>query len=69
MAEILKKNVNNPDCHIVALTGPGISAESGNSNFRGEVGYWKIGSMNYTPAKLQHLKNFKHFIEKSGFGI
>lgn len=34
------------------LTGAGISAESGVPTFRGEEGYWRIGSRNYFPQEL-----------------
>ena len=37
---------------IYALTGAGISAESGIPTFRGEEGYWRIGSRNYFPEEL-----------------
>jgi NAD-dependent deacetylase len=36
----------------VFLTGAGISAESGIPTFRGEEGYWKVGSRNYQPQEL-----------------
>jgi len=34
------------------ITGAGVSAESGIPTFRGEDGYWKIGSINYTPQQM-----------------
>lgn len=37
---------------ILVLTGAGISAESGIPTFRGEEGYWRIGSRNYFPQEL-----------------
>lgn len=37
---------------IVFLTGAGISAESGIPTFRGEEGYWTVGSKNYHPMDL-----------------
>jgi NAD-dependent deacetylase len=37
---------------VLALTGAGISAESGIPTFRGEEGYWRIGSRNYFPEEL-----------------
>jgi NAD-dependent deacetylase len=37
---------------ILFLTGAGISAESGIPTFRGEEGYWRIGSRNYFPEEL-----------------
>jgi NAD-dependent deacetylase len=37
---------------VLALTGAGVSAESGIPTFRGEEGYWRIGSRNYFPEEL-----------------
>lgn len=37
---------------IVFLTGAGISAESGIPTFRGEEGYWVVGSRNYRPTEM-----------------
>jgi NAD-dependent deacetylase len=37
---------------IVVLTGAGISAESGIPTFRGEEGYWTVGSVNYHPMEM-----------------
>ena len=37
---------------ILTLTGAGVSAESGVPTFRGEEGYWRIGSRNYFPEEL-----------------
>jgi len=37
---------------ILTLTGAGVSAESGVPTFRGEEGYWRIGSRNYLPEEL-----------------
>ncbi len=34
------------------ITGAGVSAESGIPTFRGEDGYWTIGSKNYTPQDM-----------------
>ena len=34
------------------ITGAGVSAESGIPTFRGEDGYWTIGSTNYTPQEM-----------------
>jgi len=34
------------------ITGAGVSAESGIPTFRGEDGYWTIGSQNYTPQEM-----------------
>ncbi len=44
---------------IVALTGAGISAESGIPTFRGEQGYWTVGSRNYRPEELATLDMFQ----------
>jgi NAD-dependent deacetylase len=37
---------------VVALTGAGISAESGIPTFRGTEGYWVVGSRNYMPQEM-----------------
>ena len=39
------------------ITGAGVSADSGIPTFRGEDGYWTIGSKNYTPQEMatRHL--------------
>ncbi len=34
------------------ITGAGVSAESGIPTFRGEDGFWTIGSNNYTPQEM-----------------
>ena len=56
VAEKWKTAVNDPDCQIIALTGAGILAESGIPTFRGEDGYWKIGSLNYTSMEMATLE-------------
>lgn len=45
---------------VVALTGAGISAESGIPTFRGEAGYWAVGSRNYHPEELATWATFEH---------
>ncbi len=37
---------------VIALTGAGISAESGIPTFRGKEGYWTVGSRVYQPQEL-----------------
>ncbi|MGE0487913.1 MAG: NAD-dependent deacetylase [Vulcanimicrobiota bacterium] len=37
---------------IVVLTGAGVSAASGVPTFRGEEGYWTVGSQHYHPTEL-----------------
>ncbi|WP_394176594.1 SIR2 family NAD-dependent protein deacylase [Thalassotalea litorea] len=34
------------------ITGAGVSSESGIPTFRGEDGFWTIGSVNYTPQEM-----------------
>ena len=48
------------DGRIVVLTGAGISADSGIPTFRGEEGYWQVGSRNYRP---QEMATFHAFCE------
>lgn len=44
---------------ILWLTGAGISAESGIPTFRGEEGYWKVGSKNYHPQEMATFAAFR----------
>ncbi|MCG8556212.1 MAG: RNA polymerase subunit sigma [Proteobacteria bacterium] len=43
---------------VVALTGAGVSAESGIPTFRGADGYWRVGSRNYHPQELATYRAF-----------
>jgi NAD-dependent deacetylase len=47
------------DGPIVVLTGAGISAESGIPTFRGEEGYWTVGSTNYHPTDMATYAAFE----------
>ena len=38
--------------HVLALTGAGVSAESGIPTFRGKEGYWTVGAREYHPQEL-----------------
>jgi len=49
----------NTDGRVVVLTGAGISAESGIPTFRGQEGYWKIGSRNYQPQEMATFRAFR----------
>jgi NAD-dependent deacetylase len=46
------RRIADSDGPIVALTGAGISAESGVPTFRGPEGYWRVGSRNYHPTEM-----------------
>jgi NAD-dependent deacetylase len=37
---------------VLVLTGAGVSAESGIPTFRGQEGYWVVGSRNYMPTEM-----------------
>jgi len=37
---------------VIALTGAGVSAESGIPTFRGKDGYWTVGARDYHPQEL-----------------
>jgi NAD-dependent deacetylase len=37
---------------VIALTGAGVSAESGIPTFRGKEGYWTVGARDYHPQEL-----------------
>ncbi|WP_462151754.1 SIR2 family NAD-dependent protein deacylase [Pseudoalteromonas xiamenensis] len=45
---------------ILYITGAGVSAESGIPTFRGEDGYWTIGSRNYTPQQMATRAMYEH---------
>lgn len=42
------------------ITGAGVSAESGIPTFRGEDGFWTIGSRNYTPQEMATRAMYQH---------
>lgn len=44
---------------VVFLTGAGISAESGIPTFRGEEGYWVVGSREYRPQEMATHRAFE----------
>ncbi len=44
--------MNSNQSETLYITGAGVSAESGIPTFRGEDGYWTIGSKNYTPQEM-----------------
>jgi NAD-dependent deacetylase len=44
---------------IIALTGAGVSAESGIPTFRGKEGYWTVGARDYHPQELATLAAFE----------
>ena len=43
---------------VIALTGAGVSAESGVPTFRGPEGYWTVGSAVYTPQEIATVEMF-----------
>lgn len=43
---------------VVALTGAGLSAESGIPTFRGAEGFWTVGSREYTPQEMATWQMF-----------
>ncbi len=49
---------------VVALTGAGISAESGIPTFRGAEGYWVVGSRNYMPQEMATNEMFERAPEE-----
>jgi NAD-dependent deacetylase len=44
---------------VIALTGAGVSAESGIPTFRGKDGYWTIGAREYHPQELATCAAFE----------
>ncbi len=57
LAQILEE-VRAAQGRVVALTGAGISAESGIPTFRGKEGYWVVGSRNYLPQEMATKEMF-----------
>jgi NAD-dependent deacetylase len=49
---------------VLWLTGAGISAESGIPTFRGEEGYWRVGSRNYQPEQMATRAAFRQMPEE-----
>lgn len=47
-----KSSISKPNDKTLYITGAGVSAESGIPTFRGQDGYWTIGSKNYTPQEM-----------------
>ena len=54
---LLAKAVHRPG-RVIALTGAGISAESGIPTFRGNGGFWTVGSDVYRPEEISTLAFF-----------
>jgi NAD-dependent deacetylase len=44
---------------VIALTGAGVSAESGIPTFRGKDGYWTVGAREYHPQELATRSAFE----------
>jgi NAD-dependent deacetylase len=63
LAEILE-GVRSSRGPVLALTGAGISAESGIPTFRGEEGYWVVGSRNYMPQEMATQAMFRRAPEE-----
>jgi NAD-dependent deacetylase len=55
----LLEEVRRERGRVVALTGAGISAESGIPTFRGSEGYWVVGSRNHVPQEMATLAMFE----------
>ena len=49
---------------VLWLTGAGISAESGIPTFRGEEGYWRVGSRHYHPQEMATHAAFERMPEE-----
>lgn len=63
LAGILE-DVRRAEGRVVALTGAGISAESGIPTFRGAEGYWVVGSRNYMPQEMATREMFERSPEE-----
>jgi NAD-dependent deacetylase len=62
LREILGQ-LNHGEGQLVALTGAGISTESGIPTFRGKDGYWAIGSREYHPQEMATFAMFSRHPE------
>jgi NAD-dependent deacetylase len=58
------RQVRDAQGRVVALTGAGISAESGIPTFRGREGYWVVGSRNYMPQEMATREMFERAPEE-----
>ena len=63
LADILA-DVRGRQGRVVALTGAGISAESGIPTFRGSEGFWVVGSKNYMPQEMATHEMFEQAPEE-----
>ena len=64
LAELLDRGLADTSGPIVVLTGAGISAESGIPTFRGEEGYWTVGSRHYHPQEMATQVAFRAMPEE-----
>jgi len=64
MSGSLRELLQHTEGLVLWLTGAGISAESGVPTFRGEEGYWKVGSRNYHPQELATWAAFQRMPEE-----
>jgi len=58
------EEVRVASARVVALTGAGISAESGIPTFRGTDGVWVVGSKNYMPQEMATQQMFQRAPEE-----
>lgn len=56
--EVIERAANRTG-PVVFLTGAGLSAESGIPTFRGEEGYWVVGSREYHPQEMATHRAFE----------
>ena len=63
LRDLLDRGLSTPG-PIVVLTGAGISAESGIPTFRGEDGYWTVGSKHYHPSEMATFEAFQRMPEE-----
>lgn len=53
------RQVDESRGNLVVITGAGVSAESGIPTFRGQDGYWTVGSTEYQPQDMGTLAMFR----------
>jgi NAD-dependent deacetylase len=56
---VVRQLLQNTRGLVLWLTGAGVSAESGIPTFRGEEGYWRVGSRNYQPEEMATMAAFR----------
>lgn len=59
ISEVKQQELSSDFYDTLYITGAGVSAESGIPTFRGEDGYWTVGSQNYTPQEMATRRMYR----------